>query len=112
MPWWRCRTMRIEHKFKSIRMANVNQQIKTEIRLWARAIGFYADGSDAGFYVVATHHDNDTENYCAFSERSGECVCTCMYRNAKLENSPYGREYLFSFEDEEGNTIYLESLPE
>lgn len=93
-------------------MTTIHQLIKTEIRLWARTIGFFADGSDAGFFVVATHHDNDTENFCAFSERSGDCVCTSMYRNAHLENAPYGREYLFSYDDAEGKTVYLESIPE
>lgn len=93
-------------------MTDINKLIKTEIRLWARTIGFFEDGSDAGFYVVATHHDDDQENFCAFSERSGLCVCKSMYRNATLKNAPYGREYLFSYDDEEGNTVYLESIPQ
>lgn len=93
-------------------MNDINKLIKTEIRLLARTMGFFADGSDAGFFLVATHHDNDTENYCAFSERSGDCVCTNMYRNAHFDYAPYGREYLFSYDDEQGNTVYLESIPE
>ena len=91
-------------------MANINQLIKNDIRLCARTIGFFENGSDAGFFLVATHRENDVEHYCAFSERSGDCVCMSMFRNAKYEYSPYGREYLFSFIDQEGRTVYLESI--
>lgn len=91
-------------------MANINHQLSPNIKLWARTIGFFADGSDAGFFLVATHKQDDSEHYCAFSERSGDCVCTSMFRNAKYDYAPYGREYIFSFVDDAERTIYLESI--
>lgn len=91
-------------------MAEFRNTISSGTRIWARTVGFFEDGSDAGFFLVATHKTDDVEHFCAFSERSGECVCPQIETNPKFEHAPYGREYLFSFDDAEGRKIYLESI--
>lgn len=91
-------------------MENVNQQIKSEIRLWARTQAYTAEGQDAGFYVVVTHHTDGINSYAAMSERTGICECVRLTENPDENLAPYGRKYVFSFVNEEGITLYLETL--
>ena len=91
-------------------MENVNQQIKSEIRLWARTQAYFADSTDAGFYVVVTHHTDNINSYAAMSERTGLCECVRLTENPDGLLAPYGRKYVFAFENEEGKMVYLEEL--
>lgn len=81
-----------------------------DLKYWGRCVAYFEDGSEAGLFLVSTHPESDGDGYVAFSERSGECASANLKANDDKAVAPFGREYVFSYVDEEGRTIYMEKI--
>lgn len=81
-----------------------------DLKYWGRCVAYYEDGSEAGLFLISTHPATDGDGYVAFSERSGDCVSADLKANNDKAMAPYGREYVFSYADEDERTVYLEKI--